>query len=64
MFFVRFDTTGDGFPAVTDVAAAVSRISEQVSQGKEIGTVRDSNGRSVGSWILTDKDVYEDGEPL
>lgn len=64
MFFIRFNTTDGGFPNACDVAAAVNRVSEALTLGETVGTVRDSGGKSVGSWIYTDQDFYEDDEEI
>lgn len=64
MFFIRFNTTDGGFTDTADVTAALTRVSEQLTQGETVGTVRDSRGKSVGSWIYTDQDFYEDDEEI
>lgn len=50
-FTMKIHTTNDAFAANPDeLAQCVQNVAERLREGKREGTVKDSNGNTVGSW--------------
>jgi hypothetical protein len=57
-FELYINMGNDGMQSLDDIAEALKQVQSQLWQGKEAGKIYDSNGNSIGSYVV--KEINRD----
>jgi hypothetical protein len=57
-FELYINMGNDGMQSLDDIAEALKSVQSQLRQGKEAGKIYDSNGNSIGSYVV--KEINRD----